>query len=164
MNVLVAYASKMGGTRGIAAAVAKALDDHGIQAHLSPASSVRSVADYDAIVLGSAIYTNRWRPEAVRLLDRIHRTRPGVPLFLFQSGPLEPTDEFTEPPTPAGIRTRAEALGADVTTFGGRVQQETAVGFIAKKMASGEHAGDFRNFDRIRDWADGIAESLATVA
>ena len=54
-----------------------------------------------------------------------------------------------------------EALGAPVPmTFGGRIEPATAKGFIAKKMAKGPNAGDFRDDGRIRQWADGIAEEL----
>jgi menaquinone-dependent protoporphyrinogen oxidase len=45
-------------------------------------------------------------------------------------------------------------------TFGGRIEPATAKGFIAKKMAKGPHAGDFRDDERIRHWADGIADQL----
>ncbi|WP_093588649.1 hypothetical protein [Lentzea waywayandensis] len=52
-------------------------------------------------------------------------------------------------------------IGADEpVTFGGRLTPKTAVGFISKKMARGEMAGDFRDRDEIAFWADMIAEQL----
>jgi menaquinone-dependent protoporphyrinogen oxidase len=46
------------------------------------------VADYQAYVIGSAIYAGRWRPEARDLVEQhaeLLRTRP---VWLFSSGPV----------------------------------------------------------------------------
>ena len=44
--------------------------------------------DFDAAVIGSAIYAMRWRGEVVRLLKRLARKDTRVPVWLFHSGPL----------------------------------------------------------------------------
>jgi len=160
IRVLVAYATKMGGTKGIADTIGDELTRDGIEAHVHDAGAVKDIKAYDALVIGSAIYANRWRPEAIRLLSLADRGNP-IPVWLFQSGPLGEGAETMQVEIPKKVARLVEALGAPVPmTFGGRIEPATAKGFIAKKMAKGPNAGDFRDDGRIRQWADGIAEEL----
>ena len=48
----------------IADAIGRTLRDHGLEVDVSPAHDVRSLNDYDAVVLGSAVYTAHWRGDA----------------------------------------------------------------------------------------------------
>jgi len=160
IKVLVAYGTKMGGTKGIAETIGDELVRDGIEAEVRDAAAVQDLKGYDAAVIGSAIYANRWRPEAIRLLSLADR---GIPMrvWLFQSGPLGEDAETMQVEIPKKVAQLAESLGAPrPVTFGGRVEQATAKGFIAKQMAKGPNAGDFRDVARIRHWADGIAEEL----
>ena len=160
IRVLVAYATKKGGTKGIADTIGDELTRDGIEAHVHDAGAVKDIKAYDALVIGSAIYANRWRPEAIRLLSLADRGSP-IPVWLFQSGPLGDGAETMQVEIPKKVARLVEALGAPVPmTFGGRIEPATAKGFIAKKMAKGPNAGDFRDDGRIRQWADGIAEEL----
>jgi len=160
IKVLVAYATKMGATKDIAETVGDELARSGIEAHVHNAAAVSDLSGYDAVVIGSAIYTNRWRPEAIRLLSLAARGTPR-PVWLFQSGPLGEDAETMQVEVPKKVARLAESIGAPVpVTFGGRIEPASAKGFIATKMAKGSMAGDFRDFDRIRHWADGIAEQL----
>lgn len=160
IKVLVAYATKMGATKAIAETIGDELACDGFEAHVHDAASVKDLKGYDAAVIGSAIYTNRWRPEAVRLLSLADRGSP-IPVWLFQSGPLGDDAATMQVAIPKKVAQIAESLGAPIpVTFGGRMEQATAKGFIAKKMAKGPNAGDFRDFARIRHWADGIADQL----
>lgn len=56
MKVLVAYASKHGSTKSIAEFVGEKLQQEGIQAEVQEVRTVRNAADYDAFVIGSAVY------------------------------------------------------------------------------------------------------------
>jgi menaquinone-dependent protoporphyrinogen oxidase len=67
---LVAYASKMGSTKEIAKAVAGLLTPRGLPVAVRDVATVESVADYAAVVFGSAVYSGRWRSEAVRFVRR----------------------------------------------------------------------------------------------
>ena len=60
MRVLVAYASRHGATQGIAERIAETLRAAGIDAKAQPVASVKSVAGYDAFVIGSAAYLFHW--------------------------------------------------------------------------------------------------------
>ena len=56
MSVLVTYGSKRGGTAGIAGIVAETLREEGLHVDLTPARQARDVEDYEAVVVGGALY------------------------------------------------------------------------------------------------------------
>jgi len=154
--VLVAYASKMGSTRVIAERIGRRIKTAGFEVSVLPVQDVRDVEHYDAVVVGSALYARRWRHEAVRFLRRNRTALTTRPLWLFHSGPCGP-DADAPQPTPANVR---QLTGALATTFGGRLDPETAKGFLARKMATGPLAGDYRDWNRIDAWATGIVTTL----
>lgn len=158
-QVLVAYASKMGATREIAEAIGARLAEQGLHATVADAGAVERVDDYDAIVLGSAIYAARWRPEAVRFVRRHRAALADRKTWLFESGWVG-TRPAAITATP-GARRRAGRVGAPApTVFGGRLDPALATGFMDRSLARAL-PGDGRDWDEIRAWADHIAESLA---
>jgi menaquinone-dependent protoporphyrinogen oxidase len=161
-HVLVAYATKMGTTREIAEEIAARLAERGLDVELADVSTVREVTPYDAVVVGSAVYMTRWRGEAVAFLRRNAEELAARRVWAFHSGPV---GEKTEEPVaaPPGVRKLLERIGAvPVHTFAGALIADRARGFVAKKMARGPLAGDFRDHDAIRAWADTIADELST--
>ena len=163
-TVLVACASKMGGTREIGIAIGEELHSAGLTVRVGDAREVGQLDGIDAFVIGSAIYAGRWRAEAVRLLDKVTALRRPVRVFLFQSGPCGPDARNQQLPAPKRVVQLADAAGAtQPVTFGGRLEPATARGFLAKKMAKGPTAGDFRDFDRSRQYARTIATELKSV-
>jgi len=72
VRVLVAYASGFGATAEIAKEIAKILaETHAVELHAL--SSVRSLAPYDAVVLGSSLRSGRWLGGMTRFLVRFRR-------------------------------------------------------------------------------------------
>jgi menaquinone-dependent protoporphyrinogen oxidase len=164
LTVLVAFASKMGGTEGIATAIGVELARAGLAVQVRDAGDITSVYGYDAAVVGSAIYTSRWRPEAIDVLEQLAAKatefRP-TPTWLFHSGPCGPAAASTQVVAPKRVRGLAHLIGAaPPVTFGGRLEPATAKGFIARRMAKGAMGGDFRDFERIAAWAASIAQQL----
>jgi menaquinone-dependent protoporphyrinogen oxidase len=161
-SVLVAYATRSGGTRDIATVIGEQLTAAGMQVTVSDVGQVRTFDGYDAAVVGSAVYTGRWRADAVELLARQADDGRPIPAWLFQSGPCG--EAAADPvPAPKRVRLLADRLGtAAPTTFGGRLEPATARGFLARRLAAGPLAGDFRDFPRVRRWADAIATELLT--
>jgi menaquinone-dependent protoporphyrinogen oxidase len=86
-HILVTYASKMGSTKEIAEAIGRQLETSGMQVSAAPCKDRVSPEGFDAVIIGSAIYTRRWMKSATRYLkryaDRLDRDRT----WLFHSGP-----------------------------------------------------------------------------
>ncbi len=142
MRVLVVYGSKRHGTEGIARVVAETLREAGLATDLMSGADAGDVRDYDAVVVGGALYAGCWHRHARRFVKRQADDLRHRAVWLFSSGPLD---------------------GSAVDgLFGGRLAPE-AHGFPASAMAK-THAGDWRDLHQIRNWAQGIAESLPAVA
>lgn len=157
-HVLVAYASKMGATKEIAEAIGARLTERGLRTTVLEAGAVDSVAGYDAVVLGSAVYAARWRPEAVRFARRHRAALNDRRTWLFESGWIgqRPASVTATP----GARRRASRLGAPApTVFGGRLDPALATGILDRSLAS-RMPGDARDWEEIRTWADNVADAL----
>jgi len=161
MNVLVAYATKNGSTASIARMIAEALDEQGLRAEARPAAEVADAGAYDAVILGSALYANRWLREA-RQFARHHQSELDArPVWLFSSGPLDASaGERDIPPVPGAARAATLLDAREHVTFGGRLE-EGARGFIARMIVKQGRGGDFRDMERIRAWARGIAKEIS---
>ena len=157
-EVLVSYGSKMGGTAELADRISTRLGERGVTVDLRRADEVGSFDRYSAVVLGSAIYVNRWRSEVVRLLGKVAIIVPETPVWLFHSGPLG--EEARDPQKlPKKVTELAGRLNIKGTmTFGGRLPDKPK-GFLAGLMARTQ-AGDWRDFDDVDAWADSIADAL----
>lgn len=159
MKMLIAYGSKMGGTVGIAEAIGDSLTAMGCDATVAPAKSVRSVAGYDAVIVGSGLYANRWRRTAARLVKRRATELRGVPVWCFSSGPLDSSARDREIPPTKQVTALMQRIGArGHATFGGRLLPDSK-GFPASSMAK-TRSGDWRDFDQIHAWADSIGIAL----
>ncbi|HEV2642793.1 MAG TPA: flavodoxin domain-containing protein [Candidatus Elarobacter sp.] len=163
MRVLIAYASKMGGTAGIAETIGDALFERGIVADVVPVDVAGPPATFDAVLVGSGLYMSRWRRSARRFVRRNAAALQQRPVWFFSSGPLDATATEKEIPPVAQVRTLMTKIGArGHATFGGRLSPD-ATGFPARAMAK-EHAGDWRDPKAVRAWADLIADQLQAVS
>jgi menaquinone-dependent protoporphyrinogen oxidase len=169
-RVLVTYASKHGSTGEIAEAIAEELRQKGLDADCVDVGAA-SLGAFDAVVLGSAVYMGRWRSEARRFLKKHVDELSKLPFWIFSSGPVgEKADEdFEENGTwlePRKVLERAESAGVrGHVVFGGRMPREPD-GWVEKSMVRNtpEQFKDARDWDKIRAWADEIAESLRATA
>ena len=160
-TVLVAYASRMGSTQEIATTIGDQLTSRGFEVQVVAAAAAPNAGIFDAVVLGSALYTGRWDRDAV---DYLRRNAPDLadrPTWLFQSGPTGPSAGLAATPTPRGVRRVCDKIGlAAPTTFGGNLDRSRAKGLLARWVSVGDLAGDFRDWDQIRAWADDVADRL----
>ena len=152
MRVLVAYGSKRGGTRGIAETIAETLTGEGDDVDLRDAREVGSIDGYDMVVVGGALYANRWHKSARKLVKRNADSLRNMPVWLFSSGPLDDTAATGEIPPVGQVSKLIELISArGHQTFGGRLSPD-AEGFPASAMAR-DRAGDWRDEDQIAGWA-----------
>ena len=163
MRILVAYGSKRGGTRGIAEQVQDTLVRHGHAADAVAVELHPSVQDYDAVIVGGALYAMRWPRSARHFVRRNARALATKPVWFFSSGPLDDSATKRQLPPPKRIRllmARVHARGH--VTFGGRLDPD-AHGLVASAMAK-KFSGDWRDHAQIDAWASGVADELAALA
>jgi menaquinone-dependent protoporphyrinogen oxidase len=163
--VLVAYATKHGGTQEIAERIGEVLRQAGLRADVLPAGRVDDLASYQAVVLGSGVYIGRWRKGAARFLRAIEQVLAEQLVWLFSSGPtgegdpLELTDGWRFPGALQPIADRIQP--SDIAVFHG-VVDEKKLNMIEKWAIKNVKAplGDFREWDAITAWAADIAAEL----
>lgn len=157
-RILVAYASKMGATREIAEAISDELRNRGLSVDLRDMRQTISLNDYDAVVLGSAVYSSRWRPEATRFVRHHADGLASRAVWLFESGWIGPKPDHPRV-TDGGRRRSRQIAAAPPVVFGGRLDPELARGVVDRAVAR-SMPGDARDFAQIRAWAGTVADTL----
>ena len=102
MRVLVTAATKHGATGEIARAIGEVLAEHGLDTTVLAPEQVDTVNDYDAVVLGSAVYAGHWLKPARELVDRTGDVLAARPVWLFSSGPVGDPPKPEEDPVDVG--------------------------------------------------------------
>ncbi len=159
-TVLVAYGTRNGSTGDIAGMIAETLRGEGLAAQARPAAQVSSLAGYDAVILGGALYAGRWHRDAVRFTHRHAAALRERPVWLFSSGPLDDSADAGGLPAVHQVAVAMARTGATGhVTFGGQLTGQ-ARGFVARAMVRGGKGGDFRNRRQIEDWSRSVAGQL----
>ena len=160
MRILITAASKHGSTREIAEAIAKRLESYGHDLTLQAPDDVASVTEYDAVVLGSAVYITQWMPEAHDFVKRLHDDLVQRPFWAFSVGMSGvPKHQPQDPMRIGPVMERIDAV--DHRTFPGRYKpelltlRERSIGRLA-----GAVEGDFRDWAGVEAWADSIHQHL----
>lgn len=160
MKVLVVFGSKRGGTAGLAQMIGNAFAHRDWSVEVHDAASDPPLGNPDVVVIGGALYANRWHRDARRFVRRHRPALAEMPVWLFSSGPL---DESARPgdiapvPQVQSLAQRIEANGH--MTFGGRLLPD-AHGLIAKAMAK-KYAGDWRDPIQVEEWVHEICHTMA---
>lgn len=166
MDVLVVHASKHGSTVGIAQTVASRLVERGHAVTVFDAEAAdeldrAELRRCDAVVIGSAVYAGHWLKPARRFVDRHLTLLQDRPVWLFSSGPLG------DPPPPEDDPIEVQRIERTIHAeehrmFPGALDLDE-LGFIERAAVKAVHApaGDFRDVDAARAWADEIADALA---
>jgi menaquinone-dependent protoporphyrinogen oxidase len=162
-RVLVATASRHGATEEIARVIGEVLADAGLEVTVRPMSEVDALAEYDAYVLGSAIYIGRWLREARNFVDEHHELLSTRPTWLFSSGPVGDGPAAADPFDPRGLMELTQAR--DHCLVGGRLDSNL-LGLRERAVVKLVHAedGDHREWDTIAAWATAIARRLNDVS
>ena len=171
-KVLVAYSSRYSATKGIAGHIAQRLRGYGNDVDLKEVDSVTNPEDYDAYIIGSAVYSLHWLKPAREFVIRNRAILARKPVWLFSSGPLGPAKrnaqgrdlrdvsgpqelgQLREAVNPRNHRVFFGALDGSKLGFGHRMIRRMPA------AREGLPEGDFRDWKEIADWAGEIAKQL----
>jgi menaquinone-dependent protoporphyrinogen oxidase len=183
-KVQVVYATRHGGTAGIAERIAEVLRTEGNDVVVAKAADRPDPSAFDAHVIGSGVYIGSWLKEGTEFLERNQSTLATRPVWLFSSGPLPGSSKATDAKDPlalalgpeegpgSGGRKKIAALSAAIQPRDHRVflgafnpddppksMQERLVRLMptSKQILP---VGDFREWDAIEAWAREIAAEL----
>jgi len=178
VKVLVAFASKHGSTKGIADFIGLKLRQRGFDADVIAVNDHHDLRDYDAFVIGSAVYMFHWMKEAKEFALKNRSVLFKRPVWLFSSGPtgtsqtnakgrdlLDPSvsgpKELDELKEELHYREHRIFFGAfdpkDLDFFSRQF-------FKSATIREATPIGDFRNWKEIETWANEIADSLEEIS
>lgn len=169
-KVLIAYSSYCGSTGGVAEALGQALCDRGVQVEVRLVKNVNGLSSYDAVVLGSSVRSASWLPEAIDFVEKnqVHLTRIPVAYFLTCLALVQNSE---------GSRRLARSYFDPVLKAAPAVQPVDQGGFAgvldyskmnfmvrmimqSKMKDKGVPEGDYRDWNAIRAWAEGLVAPL----
>ncbi len=185
-RVQVVYASRHGGTAGIAQRIGEVLRRDGVDAVVVDAVKQPDPSGFDAYIVGSGVYIGSWLKEGVEYLERNQAALGARPVWLFSSGPipnankpLDTSDLLTQALGPtdgpgSGGHKRIDAISGAIRPRGHRVflgaydpndppktMQERLIRLMPA-VKNALPAGDFREWDAIEAWTREIATQLVT--
>lgn len=145
----------MGGTKGLAEMLGSDLADLGHSVDVVPASEVKGIDRYEAVILGGALYYFvSWHKDARNFAKRHRSALRQLPVWLFSSGPLDDSATEKDIPPIRSVRRVIEQTGArDHVTFGGRLEEKN----------DNLPIGDWRDPEHVRSWAEKISGELAAM-
>lgn len=166
-HILVAYATKYGTTRDIAARIATILSEAGFSVQLQAADKVTRLSGYDAVVLGSSVYFDNWLADAEVLVDNCRDGLTNKAIWLFSVG-LTPEligKAKLNNWLPVRVRSLIDALQLqDAVCFAGKVDASItdSSDWLANSDLRDIH-DDYRNWEVIESWASDIGKQLGVL-
>jgi menaquinone-dependent protoporphyrinogen oxidase len=167
-RVLVSVASEHGSTTEIARAIGDKLARNHIAVDIIPPAAVDSIEEYDAVILGSAVYMGHWLAPATDFAVRFGDLLGTRPVWLFSSGPVgAPSRKLVQSmeQDPVEVTWIRETIRVrDHRIFAGKLDPQ-ALSFVqrASLLVFRGMRGDFRDWAVITQWADSIAADLAAL-
>lgn len=169
VDVLVAYASEHGSTRGVAERIAARLGERGARVDVRPVGAVDDVAPYRAVILGSGVYNQSWIPSATKFLRDNVALLADRPVWLFSLGSFGDTHRAVGrfmKREPREIGEFQDAIHPqEYRVFAGRIERDQWP--LPSRMffhAFGGRLGDNRDWPQIDAWAQSIARTLGAIS
>lgn len=165
MKLLVGYATKYGSTAEIAEKIGAEIRAAGISVDVLPVHRELDVSEYDAVVLGSAVYMGRWLRDAVDYLKTNESMLANKEVWIFSTGPTgkgDPAKLLNNWNFPKRLMPILDHIQPyDVTVFHGALSPKklTLVDRVIIRNVKAP-TGDFRDWNMILSWAKGIVAEL----
>lgn len=163
-NILLAYGTVAGSTAEVAQAIAEEMEQAGAQVDVQPVESVKSIAGYDAVVVGTAVRMFHLLPKTKRFLLKHRQALNQVPVayFLVCLAMGEPTPENIAKANDYAKPMVEIKAPVNLGLFGGCINHEKLTDFFGKSMKSFPEQ-DHRDWDQIRTWARETLSKLVAI-
>lgn len=171
-KLLIAYASKHGSTGDVAKEIATVFEEAGVITDVMLIDNVKSLADYDKVIIGAPVRMSKWLQEATDFVqaNKSHLNQCKVAYFLTC---MVLAEDNPSPDKVQGIHNILDHMERAVPRvsvshkgfFTGAMdysKMSLAMKVGLKIMSNSDAAniveGDFRDWDAIRSWASEVRE------
>ncbi|MBU0733462.1 MAG: flavodoxin [Proteobacteria bacterium] len=163
---LVAYASRCGSTGGVAEAIGQSLCHNGAIVDVRLINGVTDLTSYEAVIVGSAIRSDQWLPEATAFVENNRQLLSGIPVAYFltcltMSRPSKKNQGKAGSYLKPVITDVPEVKPVDIGLFAGALDYGKLPFHIRmvmklKMSSNGVSEGDYRDWEAIRHWVEGL--------
>lgn len=157
MKVLIAYATKYGSTGEVAEKIGKVLESKGAEIRVANITEKPDPKGYDAAVVGGAVYMGMLNGKTKGFVAKHRKALKGIPVAYFVvSGTMK--DDTPENREKIGSKLNPmirKVAPVDIALFGGAFDPSKG-----PKMMASEPASDYRDWNAITAWAEGLALKL----
>ena len=165
-SVLIAYASESGSTAEVAQAIGDTLCGKGYTVETKWIKTVKSINDYDAVIIGSPIIYENWMPEVREFVENNKEILKNMPVAYFitcmalsgnKEGGMQQAIEYSDKLCTLVPQIKPVNVGR----FAGRLDY-SKIPFFKRVLVKGAMAihdvkeGDYRDWNAIRSWAGSI--------
>lgn len=163
MKVLIAYASRYGSTAEVAQTIGEELTQQGFEVDVLPVKAVKSIKEYQAVVVGSPIRVGEWLQDARKFVFDHEKQLKKMPLAYFTVHIYDLDDSPFTQAKRMGLTMplRKMAMPVAEAFFAGKIDQTRMNWFdrwVTRMVRLPDQ--DLREWDKIRAWAAEIAPKL----
>jgi menaquinone-dependent protoporphyrinogen oxidase len=172
MKLLIAYATRKNSTKETAEFIGEIMSTRGAEVTVADCDDVANVREYDAVIVGTAVYTGEWLPAAETFLRKFGDEMAQKPFAYFMlcirvleaDGYSYVMDEYV----PHYLLQKMTNI-VEGTVFAGRLYDED-IDWHERWTLSVRYEGaqdplsinhDYRDWAEIRAWAHRLADRLA---
>lgn len=163
-KVLVGYSTRYGSTGDVAETIARVVREAGIEVDVCQVRDIKSLTDYNAVILGAPLFMFHWHKDVLRFLSKHQRILLNLQVAIFALGPThDPYDEQEWRNSWSQLNKELENYSwlkpVEIEMFGGKYDP-TKLKFPLKMMAGSVPASDIRDEEAIQAWARKLIEKL----